>query len=322
MSKTIAVLPSVLFVLALLACKGKTAGGTSGASASAVPTASSGVTGCTTRKCTPREITTEYEALLKEVESVERPEWNERLDTYLEKVGLELPVSMAPDAQKHFKLLSPSLAECRTDNALPLVCYAKVQALTATKASLRVRLLDPDGFKIDDSVTLRGEYEAGEKVRLKVWTMRSILAKNPASIELRLDDESSEKDDGSEAVPTAESEKLGTFPATVAKFIAMTELQQEKFASTFEGTVLSGAGKVSEVEKCGLLDDSKEYGTDCWKVILDVGAPRVALYYSSDDEERIEKVKKGQSLSFKDCAGISITNWGFWSTATCDMPRL
>ena len=72
----------------------------------------------------------------------------------------------------------------------------------------------------------------------------------------------------------------------------------------------------------GLLDDSKEYGTGCWKVVLDVGAPRVALYYSSDDEERIEKLKKGQSLSFEDCAGISIKSWGFWSTATCDMPRL
>lgn len=110
------------------------------------------------------------------------------------------------------------------------------------------------------------------------------------------------------------------FPEVVARFIAMNELKQEAFATTFAGTMLSGSGKVFEVEKCGMLDDSKRWGSHCFKVILDAGAPRVALYYGNKDKATIANYEKGQQVTFKDCKANSIKNWGFWSTATCDMP--
>lgn len=120
-----------------------------------------------------------------------------------------------------------------------------------------------------------------------------------------------------------EPERKGSYPTLVSKFHQMTELQQKKYAETFPDTVLSGAGKVFEVEKCGFLDDSRAHKRGCWKVILDDAndaEPRVALYYGTEHEDELAALKKGQRLSFKDCTGNSIKNWGFWSTATCDMP--
>ena len=110
------------------------------------------------------------------------------------------------------------------------------------------------------------------------------------------------------------------FPAVVKKFHKMNELKQESFAEKFPGTILSGKGKVTSVEKCGFLDDSKKYGSNCYKVIIDSGIPRVALYYGNKDKAKIAEYEEGKRLSFKNCKANSIKNWGFWSTATCDMP--
>ncbi|MEE2789289.1 MAG: hypothetical protein VX589_18270 [Myxococcota bacterium] len=115
-------------------------------------------------------------------------------------------------------------------------------------------------------------------------------------------------------------EKTARFPAVVKKFSNLNELKQEAFAETFPGTVLSGKGKVFEVSRCGWLDESEAWGSDCFKVTLDSGAPRVALYYGDDDKELISALDKGQRFSFENCVAVGIKDWGFWSTATCDMP--
>jgi hypothetical protein len=132
-------------------------------------------------------------------------------------------------------------------------------------------------------------------------------------------------EEGKEVGKTAEEspakpKKVAKFPDVVKKFHKMTEVQQETFAETFPGTVLSGSGKVFEIEKCGFLDESKLWKKDCYKVTLDKGLPRVCLYFGPKDKEKIAGYKKGQKVTFADCVGISIKNWGFWSTATCDMP--
>ncbi len=112
----------------------------------------------------------------------------------------------------------------------------------------------------------------------------------------------------------------GAFPGIVQKFIDMNDLQKEAYAATFKGVVLSGSGEVTEVEKCGFLDDSTKWGDDCVKVILDSGIPRVALYYGDKDKSKVSGYSKGTNVSFSNCVANSIKDWGFWSTATCDMP--
>jgi hypothetical protein len=111
-----------------------------------------------------------------------------------------------------------------------------------------------------------------------------------------------------------------TFPSVVAKFMKMNELKQEEYAKSFEGTMLSGSGKVTQVEKCGWLDDSRRWRGQCIKVILDNGAPRAALYFGPQDRAKASSYSKGDSVTFSSCRANSIKNWGFWSTATCDMP--
>jgi DNA-directed RNA polymerase subunit RPC12/RpoP len=110
------------------------------------------------------------------------------------------------------------------------------------------------------------------------------------------------------------------FPEIVARFIKMNKLKQNAFAAEFHGTVLSGSGKVFEVADCGWTDDSEKWGQNCLKVTLDNGNPRVVLYFGEKDEAQIASYDKGKAMRFSDCVGISIKDWGFWSTATCDMP--
>jgi hypothetical protein len=110
------------------------------------------------------------------------------------------------------------------------------------------------------------------------------------------------------------------FPAVVRKFIKLNELKQEAFADAFPGTSLSGKGKVFNVEKCGFMDDSEKHGRDCYKVVLDAGEPRICLYFGEKDKAQVAEYNKGQAMTFENCRGISIKNWGLWSTATCDMP--
>lgn len=111
-----------------------------------------------------------------------------------------------------------------------------------------------------------------------------------------------------------------TFPDVVKKFAALNELKQDEFKGTFKGTVLRGSGKVSEVEKCGFLDDSEKWDSDCVKVILQEGNARVALYYGPSDKAKVSNYSKGDRVTFSNCVANSIRDWGFWSTATCDMP--
>lgn len=119
---------------------------------------------------------------------------------------------------------------------------------------------------------------------------------------------------------SASEGQTAQFPAVVAQFMKLNDLKQEAFSESFPGTVISGTGKVFQVTKCGFVDDSQKWGSDCIKVILDSGTPRVALYYSSDKASEIAEYSKGKRISFSGCVANSIKNWGFWSTATCDMP--
>jgi len=107
----------------------------------------------------------------------------------------------------------------------------------------------------------------------------------------------------------------------VKKLKGMNELKQNSIASDFAGTVLHGSGKVFEVGECGFMDKSEEYGSDCIKVTLDKGIPRVVLYFDSSESSSIEDVAIGSRYSFDYCVATDITDWGMWATATSDMPR-
>lgn len=124
------------------------------------------------------------------------------------------------------------------------------------------------------------------------------------------------------AVAEEKPARSEVFPTVVDKFEGMNELQQEDFAKDFRGVSLSGKGEVDTVEKCGFADDSKKWGRKCLKVTLWSASEksRVALYFPEDKRDEIKGYKKGTAVQFKDCITNSIKNWGFWCTATCDMP--
>jgi hypothetical protein len=100
----------------------------------------------------------------------------------------------------------------------------------------------------------------------------------------------------------------------------MNELRQESYASEFAGKVLHGSGRIENVEECGLMDDSARWGSGCIMVLLDAGEARIALYFSEGQRDTVAELNVGQRYTFDHCVANSITNWGFWSTATCDMP--
>jgi hypothetical protein len=151
----------------------------------------------------------------------------------------------------------------------------------------------------------------GQKIVLRVKSAPSPKGDTPSA-----GADPTPSDDTDDSPPAG---KTATFPEVVQSFIDMTEIQQKAFASTFEGTVLSGSGELFDVSRCGWTDDSKKHGSDCYKVTLDDGVPRVVLYFPKSKEAQVATFKKGNTYNFKNCVGISIRDWGAWSTATCDM---
>ncbi len=109
--------------------------------------------------------------------------------------------------------------------------------------------------------------------------------------------------------------------AYLHKFKRMNDLKQEDAAETFPGWRLKGQGKISDVSKCGLTDKSSRYGEECVKVKVDKGKARVVLYFSESKKGEIMELSVGERYSFDNCKAISVKDWGFWATATCDMPR-
>ena len=107
----------------------------------------------------------------------------------------------------------------------------------------------------------------------------------------------------------------------VKKFKNMNELKQESTKEKFPGTILKGKGKIFEIGDCGWLDKSDAHGSGCYKITLDKGMPRVVLYFDDDKSDELENLSKGQKYSFDNCVATDITDWGFWATATCDMPE-
>jgi hypothetical protein len=108
--------------------------------------------------------------------------------------------------------------------------------------------------------------------------------------------------------------------AHVRKFKNLNELKQAKLAGNFEGALLHGTGKVTEVGECSFTDDSNRHGSDCVKITLDKGDPRVVLYLPASKADQIMNLSNGDSYRFENCTAISLKDWGFWATATCDMP--
>jgi len=100
----------------------------------------------------------------------------------------------------------------------------------------------------------------------------------------------------------------------------MNELQQGTYAETFGGNTMYGRGRIFSVENCSFLDDSERWGDDCIKVVVDTAQERVALYFSADRRSEIAALSTGRRYEFDNCTTVSIKNWGFWCTATCDMP--
>ncbi len=121
--------------------------------------------------------------------------------------------------------------------------------------------------------------------------------------------------------PTAATQRERLeFPIEVHRFRGLSELQQQQYATTFRGKSLHGSGAIFNVENCGVLDDSAQWGSDCIKVLVDTTTERAALYFPSSRRGEIAALNRGQSYTFDNCTTISIRNWGFWATATCDMP--
>jgi hypothetical protein len=109
------------------------------------------------------------------------------------------------------------------------------------------------------------------------------------------------------------------FPETVKKFIDMTEIQQKEYEKTILNKQISGSGNIFNVEECGFLSQSKSFGKKCYEVTLDKGAPRVVLYFSLNEKQRVIEFKKGEQLNFTNCQIVGIKNLGFWSSVYCDM---
>lgn len=316
---------SALLLLGLLASAGSKKSEATAATATdgSAPSASASAS---TKKKSLSELSAEIKKMNNNLRTREQQEAvSKKGNELLKEANVSIPVTLGAGAATFLSDPTP-MTECFMD-LLTLKCTFKVTVKKALGKSDKVVLncLDSDGAVIttdelhpshDDQFDGKAP---GDKVRVSPW-MATSWDKNVASFELRVGNGKGEKGDGTADKDAPKSDKKGTFPDLVGKFHAMTEIQQKKYAETFEGTVLSGSGNVFEVEKCGFTDDSQDYGKGCWKVVLDNGNPRVALYHSDDDEEKIAKYKKGQRISFKDCKGISIKNWGFWSTATCDMP--
>jgi hypothetical protein len=120
--------------------------------------------------------------------------------------------------------------------------------------------------------------------------------------------------------PTAVAGSRLEFPAEVTRFHRMNELQQDAYAATFGRNTLAGSGRIVTVENCGFLDESERWGRDCIMVTVRDGGARAALYFSSARRAEIAALSEGQRYSFDNCTTVTIRNWGFWSTATCDMP--
>lgn len=121
------------------------------------------------------------------------------------------------------------------------------------------------------------------------------------------------------APPTADKQQW-TFPAINEAFSRRSELQREPFADSVKGVLLSGRGNITEVGRCGFLDDSKRHGKNCIKITLDDEQPRAVLYFPKSRQDELAALEVGDGYRFADCTLIGITDYGFWTTVTCDMP--
>ena len=123
----------------------------------------------------------------------------------------------------------------------------------------------------------------------------------------------------STAAPTMD-QRQWTFPEINAAFSQLSELKREPFAASVKDTLLSGRGNITEVGRCNFLDDSKRHGKHCLKITLDNDQPRAVLYFSKSSQDELSALEVGDGYRFTNCTVISMTDYGFWTTVTCDMP--
>ena len=126
------------------------------------------------------------------------------------------------------------------------------------------------------------------------------------------------------SVPTATTpttdQQQWTFPEINEAFSRRSELQREPFSESVKGTLLSGRGNITEVGRCGFLDNSIRHGNNCLKITLDNDQPRAVLYFPKSRQDDLSALEVGDGYRFSNCTVISITDYGFWTTVTCDMP--
>jgi len=119
-------------------------------------------------------------------------------------------------------------------------------------------------------------------------------------------------------IQSAQAELL-VFPTEVDKFIKMTEIQQKEHERSVIGLRIRGSGKITNVEECGFLSQSKLYGRDCYEIVIDRGLPRAVLYVSKKERSRVISLKKGDEFTFTNCTIRGLKNFGLWSTVYCDL---
>lgn len=110
------------------------------------------------------------------------------------------------------------------------------------------------------------------------------------------------------------------FPTINESFANLSELQREPFADKIKGKTLSGSGNITEVGKCGAMDESKKHGRKCLQVTLDDEAPRAVLYFDKGKTSELSSLNVGDRYSFDNCSIVNMLDWGFWTTVYCDMP--
>jgi hypothetical protein len=109
------------------------------------------------------------------------------------------------------------------------------------------------------------------------------------------------------------------FPDAVEQFTAMTDIQQEEYRKNVVNKLISGKGKIQNVEECGITSKSKSFDRKCYEVILIKGSSKVVLYFSLSEKSRVIQLKKNEQLDFTNCKISSMIDFGFWSTVFCDI---
>jgi uncharacterized membrane protein YvbJ len=120
-------------------------------------------------------------------------------------------------------------------------------------------------------------------------------------------------------IKVVKSNKVVQFPDFINDFKDKTEIQQKTFSADHIGAMVSGSGKISQIEKCGFPRKSIKYrGENCIEVTLKNSGSIVAIYNSKDATNNLLNFNKDQLVEFNNCNITEIISWSFWTTVYCD----